>query len=215
MASHYNARYRDDLETQLSKKLSGCLRHGRDGFKELIDSNGWLEISTFLRYSQFCRDHRITYDQIIRAVTSNDKQRYKVSEDGLWIKANQGHTLHIVDETLKKISYEQATTYSAVVHGTYHNVLYPIFTSGLSRMRRTHIHLTASDRVDASIGVISGFRSSCEILIYVDMCAAIKDGIDFFVSDNNVILCSGNDKGFLEAKYFVKVWDRIFNRCIR
>ena len=31
-------------------------------------------------------------------------------------------------------------------------------------------------------------RSSCDIYIEIDMFMAIKDGIDFYVSSNNVIL---------------------------
>ena len=34
------------------------------------------------------------------------------------------------------------------------------------------------------------------------------DGFSFFLSDNNVILCPGDEKGFLPTKYFKKVLDR-------
>merc|ERR1711976_915608 len=73
---------------------------------------------------------------------------------------------------------------------------------------REHIHLTASDRVDKSIGVISGFRNSCQMLIYIDIVEAVKDGYRFFVSANNVVLCEGDHTGTLPVKYFLKVIDR-------
>merc|ERR1712079_873123 len=75
-------------------------------------------------------------------------------------------------------------------------------------MNREHIHLTASDRVDKSIGVISGFRNSCQVLIYIDIVEAVKDGYRFFVSANNVVLCEGDHTGTLPVKYFLKVIDR-------
>lgn len=40
--------------------------------------------------------------------------------------------------------------------------------------------------------------------IEIDMPAAIKDGINFYVSSNNVILTEGVD-GVLSPKYFKKV----------
>merc|ERR1712043_115886 len=80
--------------------------------------------------------------------------------------------------------------------------------SGLNKMNREHIHLTASDRVDKSIGVISGFRNSCQVLIYIDIVNAVKDGYRFFVSANNVVLCEGDRDGTLPVKYFLKVIDR-------
>lgn len=30
------------------------------------------------------------------------------------------------------------------------------------------------------------------------------DGLKFFISKNNVILCPGNENGYLETKYFAK-----------
>merc|ERR1711976_754435 len=79
---------------------------------------------------------------------------------------------------------------------------------------REHIHLTASDRVDKSIGVISGFRNSCQVLIYIDIVEAVKDGYRFFVSANNVVLCEGDHTGTLPVKYFLKVIDRESGRDI-
>ena len=47
-------------------------------------------------------------------------------------------------------------------------------------------------------------RQSCDIYITIDMFAAIKDGIDFYISTNNVILTEGIN-GVLPPKYFKKV----------
>lgn len=198
-----------DPSSRLSHKLSSILRHGNDGFKDVLEKqNGWVELAVLLQRSNFCQQHNVTKEQIETVVKNCPKQRFKISDDGFRIKATQGHTINFVDETLRKMTVEQAAGYDAIAHGTYRKSINLIMNSGLSRMARQHIHLTASDRVDKSIGVISGFRMSCEILIYVDAVAAIQDGIDFFVSENNVILCSGNDEGLLIPKYFKKVVDR-------
>lgn len=47
-------------------------------------------------------------------------------------------------------------------------------------------------------------RRTCDVYITVDMFTAIKDGIDFYISSNNVILTEGID-GVLPPKYFKSV----------
>lgn len=47
-------------------------------------------------------------------------------------------------------------------------------------------------------------RSSCDIYIEIDMSQAIIDGIEFYLSSNNVILTRGIN-GVLPPKYFKKV----------
>lgn len=69
-------------------------------------------------------------------------------------------------------------------------------------MKRKHIHLAKGKLDDAS--VISGFRWDAEVHIYIDLAGALADGIKFYESENGVILTSGNEKGYLEPKYFTK-----------
>lgn len=52
-------------------------------------------------------------------------------------------------------------------------------------------------------GVISGMRGSCEVVIEVNLVKAIKQGVPFFVSENQVILSPGiSAEGFLPPQYF-------------
>jgi len=60
-----------------------------------------------------------------------------------------------------------------VVHGM-------IQSSGLSRMKRNHIHFAAGKFGDA--GVISGMRQSSEVLVYVDVPKAMSNGVKFLRS---------------------------------
>lgn len=69
-------------------------------------------------------------------------------------------------------------------------------------MSRNHIHFAPG--MPKEDGVISGMRRTCDVYITIDMFAAIKDGIDFYISTNNVILTEGID-GVLPAKYFKSV----------
>ncbi len=53
-------------------------------------------------------------------------------------------------------------------------------------MARNHIHFAPG--MPTEEGVISGMRGTCDIYIQIDMEAAVKDGIKFYISSNNVIL---------------------------
>eukprot|EP00897_Mesotaenium_endlicherianum_P002681 jgi/Mesen1/2440/ME000157S01577 len=49
-----------------------------------------------------------------------------------------------------------------------------------------------------------GMRSSCEVVIYLDLAKAIRDGIVFYTSTNNVVLTEGVN-GIVAPAYFSKV----------
>ncbi|XP_053641476.1 tRNA 2'-phosphotransferase 1 isoform X3 [Cherax quadricarinatus] len=103
-----------------------------------------------------------------------------------------------------------ASDAESVVHGTYYRHWNSIKEQGLCRMNRTHIHFAPG--LPGEAGVISGMRSSCQIFIYVDLAKALRDGFKFFKSANNVIMCSGNEAGYLPPEYFLKVVDKRTNK---
>lgn len=94
-----------------------------------------------------------------------------------------------------------------VVHGTYPSAWEQILASGgLKPMTRNHIHL-AKGRFGQK-GVISGMRKSANRLIFVDIQKAMRDGIQFELSSNGVVLTKGDPAtGVLATKYFTRVED--------
>jgi 2'-phosphotransferase len=57
-------------------------------------------------------------------------------------------------------------------------------------------------------GMISGMRTSCEVVIEINMVKAIYEGkIPFFISENRVVLSPGIQDGSLPPKYFRTVLD--------
>jgi len=49
-------------------------------------------------------------------------------------------------------------------------------------------------------------RSSCDVLIYIDLEKALEDGIKFYKSENGVVLTEGVDgEGYLPNDYFRQV----------
>jgi 2'-phosphotransferase len=69
-------------------------------------------------------------------------------------------------------------------------------------MSRNHIHFAPG--LNKEKGVISGMRGNCNAYIEIDISAAMKDGIIFYISTNNVILTEGVD-GVVAPKYFKKI----------
>merc|ERR1712115_271064 len=195
--------------SRISHKLSSILRHGNDGFKNKIDSLGWLDLNELLNSSNFIQKNSITREKIIEVVQNCPKQRFAIDLENDRIKANQGHTIKLSDEALRILSVQEITSnFPNIVHGTYYKSLELIMKRGLNKMARTHVHFTANDKVDGN-QVISGFRKDCEILIYLDIekiSAAIQnETLSFQISDNNVILCAGDAEGYVDKQYFWKV----------
>lgn len=65
-------------------------------------------------------------------------------------------------------------------------------------------------------GVISGMRSSCQIVIDINMTRAMlgEHQMPFYLSSNKVVLCSGLEDGSLPAKYIRWVLDWITKRLV-
>jgi len=191
---------------QLSKSLSWLLRHG--AMKEGLDmsSDGYVLCDDILKLKKF---KKFNFENITSIVEQDNKQRYKLKQEGdnWYIRANQGHstavgTLINEEELLTKLT----EPLDLVVHGTPLGAYEIIKNTGLKKLKRTHIHFAITDDFIEGNKEQSGIRKNCEILIYLNMKLAMDDGIEFFMSDNKVILSKGvGEEGFIDKKYFSKV----------
>ncbi|CAF0919710.1 unnamed protein product [Rotaria sordida] len=191
---------------QLSKSLSWLLRHAviKEGLQ--FQSDGYVFVDDVLRHRSFA--NKYTIDDIHQCVAIDGKQRFGLKIDETtgkeMIRAHQGHSLEEANIDMREIT--DPTEYPTVLHGTYMRHWPSIRDKGLSKMNRTHIHFAPG--LPKESGVISGMRSNAELYIVIDMEKALKDDFKFFVSNNNVILCPGNENGFLPARYFRLVQNR-------
>ncbi|KAL4512893.1 hypothetical protein ABPG72_017578 [Tetrahymena utriculariae] len=211
MKKNYRGDRRDDNpDTGLSKKLAWLLRHGAEKEGLNIGTDGFILLQEILQRKDFSG---VTFERVKSIVDNNDKKRYELQEreeNGAlqwYIRATQGHTISSIkdEELLNKISLDVAQTLGIVVHGTYKQFWNPISKEGLKTMQRNHIHFAIGYPGDKE--VISGMRKTCDVYIEIDIVKAIKDGIDFFISKNNVVLTSGINK-VLPPQYFKVVKDR-------
>ena len=176
-------------DVRLSKLLSKILRHQAESLGIPMGTDGYVLISDLFKLQQF-RPH--TIDDIRRVVENCAKQRFELKEDselGIKIRARQGHSIASVadEELLEQI--KSSDDILRCFHGTYLDAVDSIKHTGLNRMKRNHIHMTTGLPEEGS--VISGMRSSCEVVVEVDIQSAMAAGIIFYRSGNNVILSQG------------------------
>jgi 2'-phosphotransferase len=219
-------------EKKLSHSLSWALRHAALNIGLTIREDGYVPVQEILD-STHPKLRGATLETIQSVVEKSDKQRFKLEERPmhfyypergrksghnsaneekmiLCIRANQGHSITMInaDLLLKKLSSDEMKSLPCIVHGTYPEAWESIRKErggGLKKMNRTHIHFASGLPTDD--GVISGMRKSCSIYIFLDAskCAA-DDRIDFYTSDNGVILTDGI-AGVLPIDYFSHVTD--------
>ncbi|KAH6682048.1 KptA family-domain-containing protein [Halenospora varia] len=222
-----------DREVAVSKALSKLLRHAADDAGIKLDAEGYARLDEVMKWNRL-KSLQITFADIQTAVTDNAKQRFSMkpnpaitpppdptSTDPSFylIRANQGHSIAIdAASLLKPITLESSNIPETVIHGTYY-AFYPsiLSTGGLKPMTRTHIHCSSglpSNSTSSSTPVISGMRNDADLLIYIDIEQSLKDeAMNWWISDNGVILTEGGEGGILGTKYFKRVVGRDESVC--
>ena len=191
-------RQKSQSQVKLSKALSWLLRHNAESEGFTLLEGGFLPVSEILKHRRFVG---FTIADVETVVQNCEKQRFGTKDDidgKLLIRANQGHSMKTVEVELEEIKMAQNAP--KVIHGTYFKAWNLIKESGLSKVKRNHIHFAAGEPGDQ--GVISGMRSSAQVFIYIDVEKAMSEGIKFYKSANNVILSPGNADGFILPTYF-------------
>ncbi len=198
-----SSKSRDEI---YSRALSRILRHRAVSMGLSMGADGFVPLHELLALKEF---DGCTVEMIQQVVAENKKQRFELVGDGTspndWkIRAVQGHTIDIVQDELLLTEITDPSAVSMVLHGTYRKCYGKIMREGLNRMKRNHMHF-ATD-FPASGEVISGMRTSAEIVIQVDLPKALAAGIKFYLSKNGVVLSKGiHDSGVLPTDYFQNV----------
>jgi putative RNA 2'-phosphotransferase len=161
-----------------SKFLSLVLRHRPEIIGLTLDPEGWLDINTLLANAN-SRGHAITLEQLHDVVANNDKKRFALSDDGMRIRANQGHSVRHVDLDLPVVPPP-----TDLYHGTVAQFLASIRAQGLLKRSRNHVHLSADRETARKVGMRRG-EPVVLIVAAGDMHAA---GYLFYLSENGVWL---------------------------
>ena len=152
------------------KKLAYLLRHDTN---YAFEKHGWREVDDLVR------NHGFSQEELACIVEKSEKQRFELSEDGLCIRARQGHSINVDVELHDEIPPEY------LYHGTSAPLVSKIMKEGLCRMSRQYVHLSADEVAAYQVGV----RRKCNVTILkVSTRKMREDGLHFWLSRNNVWL---------------------------
>ncbi|CAJ1442763.1 unnamed protein product [Effrenium voratum] len=222
----FNRLAEDREHVKISKMFSYVLRHAAHKLDVRIRKDGFVRLRDIMELKNF-RPYNL--EELMACVYFDEKERYTMVRefDGeLLIRANQGHTMKVVEDDLLLEIISDPSTVQDCVHGTY-LVHWPfIKRQGLSKVARNHIHLAPGLPED---GKIRGMRSTAELFLYIDVPAAMQDGMVFYRSKNEVILTQGLGAfdptrvaktaeevrldGWLPVKYFIKAVKINYSTC--
>lgn len=200
--------------TQISKALTQVLRHKAVDLGLNIGPDGYVLFEEILG-SKMVKKLNATAQELEDITRDSDKKRFEIRRDRdgrSFIRAVQGHSMKIVedDQLLKSLAVDDPDLPHLCVHGTYRRHFESIMEKGLiaggkmGQAHRNHIHFAPREPGDNS--VISGMRYDCDMGIWVDLAAAIRHGIPFFMAENQVILTPGSD-GVVPSVFFLQVKD--------
>lgn len=165
-------------DMELGRFLSYVLRHNPSAAAIRLDANGWADVSALLAGCGRAGKaiDRETLDRIVR---ENEKRRYSFNADGTRIRANQGHSVSV------DVELRESKPPERLYHGTAAHVLASIRAEGIRKRSRQHVHLSA----DARTAIEVGNRHGKAVLLHVDSESMHRDGLGFYLSENNVWLC--------------------------
>ena len=172
---------------RVSRFLSLVLRHRPEMIGLSLDEQGWASIDDLVRLSQDSREP-LTRELIDEVVRTNDKQRFRISDDGLRIRASQGHTIPV------DLGLPARQPPEKLYHGTATRFLGSIRHQGLHPRKRRHVHLSSDRHTARQVGGRHGQAAVLTVLAG-EMARA---GHEFFLSDNGVWLTASVPPEFLQ-----------------
>ena len=175
----------EQQKKKLSKFLSYVLRHHPELIDLNLDENGWANVDELITKSK--NDSQgFTFEELDEIVQTNDKKRFIFNEDKTRIRANQGHS---IDINLALIPQQPP---EFLYHGTAQSNIDSIFEKGIEKRNRQHVHLSQDIETATKVGM----RHGKPIILTINTEKMFDDGIEFYLSENNVWLTD-----FVDIKY--------------
>jgi putative RNA 2'-phosphotransferase len=164
---------------RLSIYLSYLLRHHPEDIHLDMDVHGYVSVKQLIDHINQYSQYQIDKDILDNIVANDDKKRYKYSNNQLYIKACQGHSIEWV---IPELTYKNPP--DKLYHGTTLSSYHKILESGyISKMKRHAVHTQAD--------IHKAFQSakrwhSIPVVLEIDAKKMNDEGYEFGVSDNNV-----------------------------
>lgn len=163
---------------ETSKFLSFVLRHQPDAIGISLDREGWADIASLIAAAS-AAGKRLDRDWIKTVVATNEKKRFALSDDGMRIRAVQGHSTESVD-----IAFVEQVPPEFLYHGTATRFLKSIRSEGLLPGSRQYVHLSQAEQTALTIGQ----RHGKPVVLKIEARCMHERGFKFFKAENGVWL---------------------------
>lgn len=173
---------------RVSRFLSYVLRHRPESIGLRLDAEGWGSIAELLERAGVAGTP-LSRDVLLRVVRENDKQRFRISEDGERIRANQGHSVAVDLGLAPEVPPE------TLFHGTAARNRESILRDGLVRGGRQHVHLSLDEATARGVGQ----RHGPAIVLTVRAGEMHRARFEFFLSANGVWLTEHVPATFIDV----------------
>ncbi|MDF7671074.1 RNA 2'-phosphotransferase [Orbaceae bacterium ESL0721] len=171
----------------ISKFLSYVLRHQPEAINIRLDTDGWVDIDTLISQANL-HGESLTRDLIEQVIKTNDKKRFTLSEDGLKIRAAQGHSTAQVE-----INYIKQIPPQYLYHGTATRFVDSIKQQGLIAGDRHYVHLSLDEKTATMVGQ----RHGKPVVVKIKAQLMNQLGYKFYLADNGVWLTNSVPSEFL------------------
>lgn len=178
-------------EMNISKFISLVLRHKPDTIGITLDEHGWANVDELI--AGICKYNKFDMFMLEKIVAEDEKQRYSFNDDKSLIRANQGHSIPVDVELVRKNPSD------VLWHGTGEKYVESIDRIGLIPKSRLYVHLSS----DYEVAMKVGSRHGVPVIYEINALKMCEEGIDFYQSVNGVWLCKQ-----VPVKY-IKKYNRI------
>lgn len=169
----------EKVNIEKSKLLARWLRHRPDAIGLVLDKQGWANVAELIEKAAFS-GFPITADELATLVSENDKKRFSLSDDGLRIRAAQGHSVAV------DLALPVKTPPPVLYHGTVRKFIASIRKQGLLPGTRRDVHLSATKELANAMGA----RRGSPVVLAIETYPLLRDGYQFRCADNGVWLIS-------------------------
>lgn len=160
------------LTVKKSKNLSKILRHDPESVGIVLDNAGWCEVSKLLVAV------KMSQEELDYVVDNNNKKRFEYNQDKTKIRASQGHSVNV------DLQYRPMIPPDYLWHGTSEKTLKVLLLTGINKMNRHAVHLSA----DLETAMMVAKRKGKPTALKVHAKAMLGEGFQFYLSTNGVWL---------------------------
>lgn len=174
--------------TKTSKFLSRILRHKPEVIGITLNEHGWADIDELIDgINGYKKKYNINREILNHIVETDEKQRYTISPDGKFIRANQGHSIPV------DVELEETEPPEELFHGTADRFSESIEQQGILPKSRLYVHLSKDVQTAEKVGM----RHGNPIVYRVNSGEMFRQGYKFYISLNGVWLTKNVPPQFL------------------